>query len=158
MNVDGTLETHEMDALVAYFTGDCNIYQWRTLWYMIDGEVKTGTIRNAMQLLKKQDPMVWQHIADFDRQMNQPAKSRTTDPAKGVLLEHECKCHAPFALLEDLQEHQKKCEPALAIDPEDAAEEEAMYAAEDLIDYGLAPDPLPDFDPFSDTRQGENWQ
>lgn len=77
---------------------------------------------------------------------------------KGVLREHECKCHALFAMFEDLQEHQETCETALAIDPEDAAEEEAMYAAEDLIGYGLAPDPLPDFDPFADTREGEDWQ
>jgi hypothetical protein len=77
---------------------------------------------------------------------------------KGALREHECKCHALFAMLEDLREHQETCESALAIDPDDAAEEEAMYAAEDLIDYGLAPDPLPDFDPFADTREGENWQ
>jgi hypothetical protein len=77
---------------------------------------------------------------------------------KGVLREQKCKCHALFAMLEDLREHQKTCETALAIDPVDAAEEEAMYAAEDLIGYGLAPDPLPDFDPFADTREGENWQ
>jgi len=89
--------------------------------------------------------------------MNQPATARTTNPTEGVLLEHECMCHAPFALLEDLHEHQATCKTALAIDAADAAEEEAMYAAEDLIDYGLAPDPLPDFDPFADTREGENW-
>jgi hypothetical protein len=77
---------------------------------------------------------------------------------RGVLREHECKCHALFAMLGDLREHQETCETAQAIDPEDAAEEEAMYAAEDLIDYGLAPDPLPDFDPFADTREGEDWQ
>jgi hypothetical protein len=77
---------------------------------------------------------------------------------KGVLREQKCKCHALFAMLEDLREHQETCETALAIDPVDAAEEEAMYAAEDLIGYGLAPDPLPDFDPFADTREGENWQ
>jgi len=77
---------------------------------------------------------------------------------RGVLREHECKCHALFAMLEDLREHQETCETAQAIDPEDAAEEEAMYATEDLIDYGLAPDPLPDFDPFADTREGEDWQ
>ncbi|MGA2856197.1 MAG: hypothetical protein ABSE40_04975 [Candidatus Sulfotelmatobacter sp.] len=77
---------------------------------------------------------------------------------KGVLREHACKCGALFAMLEDLQEHQETCETALAIDPEDAAEEEAMYAAEDLIGYGEVPDPLPDFDPFADTREGENWQ
>ena len=77
---------------------------------------------------------------------------------KGVLREHECKCHALLAMFEDLQEHQETCETALAIDPEDAAEEEAMYAAEDLIGYGLALDPLPDFAPFSDTREGEDWQ
>ncbi len=90
--------------------------------------------------------------------MNEPATARTTDPAKGVLREHECKCHALFAMLEDLREHQETCETAQAIDPEDAAEEEAMYAAEELIDFGLAPDPLPDFDPFADTREGEDWQ
>ena len=90
--------------------------------------------------------------------MKRPATARTTNPADGVLLEHECKCHASFALLEDLQEHQDICEAALAIDPADAAEELAMWAAEDLIDQGLAPDPLPDFDPFADTREGEDWQ
>ena len=77
---------------------------------------------------------------------------------RGVLREHECKCHALFAMLEDLQEHQETCDTALAIDPVDAAEEDAMYAAEDLIDYGLAPDPLPEFDPFAGEREGENWQ
>jgi hypothetical protein len=77
---------------------------------------------------------------------------------KGVLREHECKCHALFAMMEDLQEHQETCQTAPAIDPADAAEEEAMYAAEDLIGYGLAPDPLPDLDPFADTREGEVWQ
>ena len=77
---------------------------------------------------------------------------------RGVLREHECKCRALFAMLEDLREHQENCEIAQAIDPEDAAEEEAMYAAEDLIGYGEVPDPLPDFDPFADTREGENWQ
>jgi hypothetical protein len=77
---------------------------------------------------------------------------------RGVLREHACKCGALFAMLEDRQEHEETCETALAIDPEDAAEEEAMYAAEDLIDYGLVPDPFPDFDPFADTREGENWQ
>ncbi|MFZ0685623.1 MAG: hypothetical protein WAM89_08755 [Terriglobales bacterium] len=77
---------------------------------------------------------------------------------RGVLQEHACKCGALFAMLEDLTEHQETCETALAIDPEDAAEEEAMYAAEDLIGYGEVPDPLPDFDPFADTREGEDWQ
>ncbi len=77
---------------------------------------------------------------------------------KGVLREHECKCHALFAMFEDLKEHQETCDTALAIDPVDAAEEEAMYAAEDLIGYGLASDPMPDFDPFADTREGEDWQ
>lgn len=68
MNLDGTLEEHEIDALAAYFTAEhCTANQWQTLWYMIDSEVKTETIRNAMQVLKKQDPMVWQHIADFDK-------------------------------------------------------------------------------------------
>jgi len=90
--------------------------------------------------------------------VNQPAKARTANSARGVLLEHECMCPARFALLDDLQEHQKTCETALAIDPVDAAEEEAMYAAEELIDLGLAPDPLPDYDPFADSREGENWQ
>jgi hypothetical protein len=77
---------------------------------------------------------------------------------KGVLREHECKCHALFAMFEDLQEHEETCDTALAIDPVDAAEEEAMYAAEDLIGYGLAPDPMPDFDPFAGEREGEDWQ
>ena len=63
-----------------------------------------------------------------------------------------------FGLLEDLQEHQETCETALAIDPADAAEELAMWAAEELTDEGLAPDPLPDFDPFAGEREGENWQ
>jgi len=77
---------------------------------------------------------------------------------RAVLQEHACKCGALFAMLEDLTEHQETCETALAIDPEDAAEEEAMYAAEDLIGYGEVPDPLPDFDPFADTRECEDWQ
>jgi hypothetical protein len=77
---------------------------------------------------------------------------------RGVLRENACKCGALFAMFGDLQEHKETCETALAIDPEDAAEEEAMYAAEDLIGYGEVPDPLPDFDPFADTREGENWQ
>jgi hypothetical protein len=84
-------------------------------------------------------------------------KGRTLQE-RGVLQEHACECGALFAMREDLKEHQETCEDQLPIDPEDAAEEEAMYAAEDLIDYGLAPDPLPDFDPFADTREGENWQ
>ena len=92
------------------------------------------------------------------QRMKRRATVRTTNPADGVLLEHECMCHAPFGLLEGLQEHQKTCETALAIDPADAAEELAVWAAEDLIDYGLAPDPLPDFDPFADTREDEDWQ
>jgi hypothetical protein len=77
---------------------------------------------------------------------------------RGVLQEHACDCGLLFAMREDLKEHQETCEDQLPIDPEDAAEEEEMYAAEDLIDYGLAPDPLPDFDPFADTREGEDWQ
>ncbi len=92
------------------------------------------------------------------RQMSQPTIARTTAPPEGVLLEHECMCHARFALLDDLQEHQGTCETALAIDPADAAEELAMWTAEELIDFGLAPDPLPDFDPFANTREGEDWQ
>ena len=77
---------------------------------------------------------------------------------RGVLREWECECGALFAMLDDLRDHQETCEDQLPIDPVDAAEEEAMYAAEDLIGYGLAPDPMPDFDPFADTREGENWQ
>ena len=77
---------------------------------------------------------------------------------RGVLREHECKCHALFAMFEDLQEHQETCETALAIDPEDAAEEEEMYEAEDLCDFDLQADPVPDFDPFAGEREGENWQ
>ena len=77
---------------------------------------------------------------------------------RGILRQHECKCHALFAMPEDIREHQETCETALAIDPEDAAEEERMFAAEDLIGYGEAPDPMPDLDPFADTREGENWK
>ena len=88
--------------------------------------------------------------------MNQPARASTT--AKGAFREHECMCHALFATLEDLQEHQETCDTALAIDPSDAREELEMWAAEDLIYFGLAPDPLPDFDPFAGEREGEDWQ
>jgi hypothetical protein len=77
---------------------------------------------------------------------------------RGVLREHACKCGALFAMFEDLTDHQETCETAQAVDPEDAAEEEEMYAAEDLCDYDLQADPVPDFDPFADTREGENWQ
>jgi hypothetical protein len=90
--------------------------------------------------------------------MKSPTITRTTESARGVLLEHECKCHARFSSLDLLHEHQETCQATLAIDPKDAAEELAMWAAEELIDLGLAPDPLPDFDPFADTREGENWQ
>jgi hypothetical protein len=159
MNLDGTLEAHEIDALVAYHASPaCNVSQWRVLWSMIPSDVRDLVLRDAMRILKKQGPMVWQHIADFDRQMNQPAIARTTDHAEGVLLEHECMCHARFALLEDLQEHQETCQTALAIDPADAAEEEEMYAAEELCDYDLQADPVPDFDPFAGEREDENWQ
>ncbi len=68
MNLDGTLETHELDALVAYFTAPaCTASQWRVLWMMIPSEVIGLVIRDAMRILKTQDPMVWQHIADFDK-------------------------------------------------------------------------------------------
>ena len=67
MNLDGTLETHEIDALVAYFTATaCTASQWRVLWTMIPGDLIGLVIRDAMRILKKQDPMVWQHIADFN--------------------------------------------------------------------------------------------
>ncbi len=78
---------------------------------------------------------------------------------RGVLQEHACKCGALFAMLEDQQEHQETCETALAIDPADAAEELAMWAAEDAAcEEGAAPNWADMSDPFSDTREGENWQ
>jgi hypothetical protein len=77
---------------------------------------------------------------------------------RGVLQEHACECGLLFAMREDLKEHQETCEDQLPIDPEDAAEEEEMYAAEDLADYDLQADPVPDFDPFAGEREGENWQ
>ena len=67
MNLDGTLETHEIDALVAYHASRaCNVSQWRVLWSMIPSDVRDLVLRDAMRILKKQDPMVWQHIADFE--------------------------------------------------------------------------------------------
>ena len=78
---------------------------------------------------------------------------------RGVLREHACKCGALFAMLEDLQEHQESCETALAIDPADAAEELAMWAAEDAAcEEGAAQNWSDMSDPFADTREGENWQ
>jgi len=78
---------------------------------------------------------------------------------KGLLREHECKCHALFAMLEDLREHQETCDTALAIDPADAAEELAMWAAEDAAcEEGAAQNWSDMSDPFADTREGENWQ
>jgi hypothetical protein len=91
--------------------------------------------------------------------MKRPALARTTDLARGVLLEHECKCHAPFALLEDLQEHQEICETTLAIDPADAREELAMWAAEDAAcEEGAAQNWADMADPFTGEREGEEWQ
>jgi hypothetical protein len=78
---------------------------------------------------------------------------------KGVLREHECKCHALFAMLEDLREHQETCETALAIDPADAAEELAMWAAEDAAcEEGAARNWVDMADPFAGEREDENWQ
>jgi hypothetical protein len=78
---------------------------------------------------------------------------------RGVLREHQCKCHALFAMLEDLREHQETCDTALAIDPADAAEELAMWAAEDAAcEEGAAQNWSDMSDPFADTREGENWQ
>ena len=77
---------------------------------------------------------------------------------RGVLREHACECGLLFAMREDLKEHQETCEDQLPIDPEDAAEEEEMYEAEDLCDFDLQADPVPDFDPFAGEREGENWQ
>jgi len=77
---------------------------------------------------------------------------------RGVLREHECKCRALFAMLEDLREHQETCETAQAIDPEDAAEEEAMYAAEDAIGRGQMTDITEMTDPFAGERQDESWK
>jgi hypothetical protein len=78
---------------------------------------------------------------------------------KGVLREHECKCHALFAMLKDLREHQETCETALAIDPADAAEELAMWAAEDAAcEEGAAPNWADMADPFAGEREGEDWQ
>jgi hypothetical protein len=78
---------------------------------------------------------------------------------RGVLREHACKCGALFAMLEDLREHQETCETALAIDPADAAEELAMWAAEDAAcEEGAAQNWSDMSDPFADTREDENWQ
>jgi len=77
---------------------------------------------------------------------------------RGVLREHECKCHGLFAMLGDLQEHQETCEIAQAIDPEDAAEEEAMYAAEDAVGRGQMTDITEMTDPFAGEREDESWK
>jgi hypothetical protein len=61
-------------------------------------------------------------------------------------------------MLEDLREHQETCETAQAIDPEDAAEEEAMYAAEDAIGRGQMTDITEMTDPFGGEREGESWK
>jgi hypothetical protein len=69
MNLDGTLENHEIEALVAYFTSTTGMTarQRETLWMMVPHELRTLVIRDAMTTLRKQDPVVWQHIADFDK-------------------------------------------------------------------------------------------
>jgi hypothetical protein len=77
---------------------------------------------------------------------------------RGVLREHECKCHALFAMLEDLRAHQETYETAQAIDPEDAAEEEAMYAAEDAVGRGQMTDITEMTDPFAGEREDESWK
>ena len=77
---------------------------------------------------------------------------------RGVLREHECKCRALFAMLGDLREHQETCETAQAIDPEDAAEEEAMYAAEDAVGRGQMTDITEMADPFAGEREDESWE
>jgi hypothetical protein len=78
---------------------------------------------------------------------------------RGVLREHACKCGALFAMLEDLREHQETCETALAIDPADAAEELAMWAAEDAAcEEGAAQNWVDMADPFAGEREDENWQ
>lgn len=62
-------------------------------------------------------------------------------------------------MLEDLQEHQETCEAALAIDPADAAEELAMWAAEDAsCEEGAAQNWADMADPFACEREDENWQ
>ena len=76
---------------------------------------------------------------------------------RGVLREHECRCHALFAMLEDLQEHEETCVTALAIDPADAREELAMWAAEDAAcEEGAAQNRADMADPFAGEREGEN--
>ena len=56
-------------------------------------------------------------------------------------------------------EHQETCDTALAIDPADAAEELAMWAAEDAAcEEGAAQNWSDMSDPFADKREGENWQ
>jgi hypothetical protein len=77
---------------------------------------------------------------------------------RGVLREHACKCGALFAMHEGLTDHQETCETAQAIDPEDAAEEEAMYAAEDAIGRGQMTDITEMTDPFAGEREDESWK
>ena len=78
---------------------------------------------------------------------------------RGVLQEHACKCGALFAMLEDLREHQETCVTALAIDPADAREELAMWAAEDAAcEEGAAQNWADMADPFAGEREGEDWQ
>jgi hypothetical protein len=59
-----------------------------------------------------------------------------------------------FTLGSELREHAGVCTADPGADPEDIAEEEAMYAAEDpdLYMQGAVSDPDPGFDPFADSR------
>ena len=56
--------------------------------------------------------------------------------SKGLLCDYECpKCHGLFIGIEALVEHQWGCYEK-PVDPEDAAEEEAMWLADELISEG----------------------
>jgi hypothetical protein len=89
-------------------------------------------------------------VNNLDLLIEKGAKMRD----RGVLGEEPCRCGSLFSTYYDLKQHWQTCEDS--IDPADAAEEEMMYAAEDLISEGLMPDPDPMFDPFHDDREGED--
>ena len=63
--------------------------------------------------------------------------------------------HQKAASLEESLEAQLRVDPDEPVDPEDAAEEAAMWAADDRIDDGDAVDLDPMQDPFGDCRDGD---
>ena len=72
--------------------------------------------------------------------------------------DHQCAyCYSFFSLGSELRAHAEVCTEDPGADPEDIAEEEAMYAAEDPDPYmqGAVSDPDPGFDPFADSRFAE---